>query len=94
MVDIFTINTDKALDEIAPFKTFQIKSNYKFGISIETKELMHQRDITRNSIKKAKGSERLILSSKYKKLRNLVNQKIRNETITHNENRVNVFSRP
>ena len=72
MVYIFTDNTNKALDIVAPFKSFQVKSNYKFGISPETKDLMRQRDSTRANIKKAKGSERVILSTKYKKLRNLL----------------------
>ena len=49
---------------------------------------MCQRDSTRANVKKAKGNEKVILSLKYKKLRNLVNQKIRKETISHNENRV------
>ena len=40
MVDIFTTNTNKALDIVVPFKNFQVKSNYKFGISTETKEIM------------------------------------------------------
>ena len=65
MVDIFTDNTNKALDIMAPFKFFQVKSNYKFGISPETKDLMRQRDSTRANIKKAKGSERVILLTKY-----------------------------
>ena len=43
MVDIFTKNIDFALDEVASFKTFTIKSNYKFGISPETKLLMKQK---------------------------------------------------
>ena len=88
MVDIFTINTEKALDEVAPYKSFLVKSNYKFGISAKTKELMRKRDTTRANIKKAKGNERSILTSKYKKLRNLVNQNVRRATILHNENKV------
>ena len=49
---------------------------------------MKLRDSTREKIKSTKGNERLILMSKYKKLRNLVNQKIRKENIYHNEKRV------
>ena len=85
MVEIFTTNINSALDSVAPLKNFQVKSNYKFGISNETKELMKLRDLTREKIKSAKGNERQILSIKYKKLRNSVNQKIRKENITHNE---------
>ena len=52
MVEIFTDNVNNALDQVAPFKSFQVKSNYRFGISQETKELMKQRDSTREKIKK------------------------------------------
>ena len=47
MVDIFTENINLGLDEVAPYKTFTIKSNYKFGLSTETNLLMKQRDETR-----------------------------------------------
>ena len=33
MVEIFTDNVNNALDQVAPFKSFQVKSNYRFGIS-------------------------------------------------------------
>ena len=38
------------LDVCAPFKTFKIKSHYKFGLSDETKDLMLKRDNTRLQI--------------------------------------------
>ena len=50
MVDIFTENINLALDEVTPFKTFTVKSNYKFGLSNETKILMKRRDATRDKI--------------------------------------------
>ena len=37
MVEIFTKNTQDANDEVAPFKSFTVKSQYKFGLSEETK---------------------------------------------------------
>ena len=88
MVEIFTVNVNKALDHVAPFKTFQVKYNYRFGISQQTKDLMKQRDCTRETIKKSKGNDKLILLTKYKKLRNSVNQRLRRENIIHNEQRV------
>ena len=65
MVDIFTENTNLALDEVAPFRTFTIKSNYKFGITAETKLLMKQRDDTREKIKSASNNGKVIILAKY-----------------------------
>ena len=50
-VRIFTRNINEALDEVAPIKTFKIKSTFKFGLSENTKELMKERDHIRNRIK-------------------------------------------
>ena len=46
----FNKNIEDALDEIAPYKSFIIKSHYKFGISKSTKDLMKKRDQTRENI--------------------------------------------
>ena len=51
--------------------------------------MMKQRDEVRGRIHKASHGEKALLSTKYKKLRNLVNCRIRKETILHNEQRVN-----
>jgi hypothetical protein len=56
-----------ALDEVAPIKSFTVKSNYKFGISDDTKEIMKNRDATRAKISKASTKEKSILWPKYKK---------------------------
>ena len=69
----FTKNTNEALDEVAPFKTFKIKSQYKFGLSEETKKLIYKRDRTRSSISKATSSEKPLLIKQYKMLQNLIN---------------------
>ena len=61
-----TGNTNLALDEVAPFRTFTIKSKYKFGITAETKLLMKQRDDTREKIKSASNNGKVILLAKYK----------------------------
>ena len=80
MVEIFTRNTTDALDEVAPFKTFEIKSQNKFGLSEETKNLICKRDKTRASISKTTSIEKTLLIKHYKKLRNLINSKIRKES--------------
>ena len=36
----FTDMVTEALDEVAPVRSFKIKSNYVFGLSTDTKELM------------------------------------------------------
>ena len=68
MVEIFTDNINKALDEVAPLKTFTVKSNYRFGLSQETKDLMKQRDSTRANIKNVSGNKKIVQMAKYKHL--------------------------
>ena len=70
MVEIFSRNIEEALDEVAPIKTFTIRSQYKFGLTDSTKNLMHDRDVTRGRIKNAGSvNEKAILQAKYKALR-------------------------
>ena len=61
-----------------------VKSHYKFGISEIAKALMIKRDQSRASIKQAGPSEKAVLLVKFKKLRNLVNSNIRNESVAYN----------
>ena len=79
----------KALDVCAPLKTFTIKSHFKFGLSEHTKELMKKRDDARLNMSKASLNNHDTLQKQYRKLRNLVNNKIRQETINFNNKRVN-----
>ena len=53
MVEVYQKNIEDALNEVAPFKTFTIRSQYRFGLSEETKQVMHDRDVTRGRIKNA-----------------------------------------
>ena len=80
-VETFTKLLISALDHVAPIKSFIVKSHYKFGISEETKDLMLKRDNTRLKIKNAEITEKNILMTQYKKLRNKVNAKIRGESL-------------
>ena len=84
----FTETIEESLDDIAPYRTFTIKSEYKFGLSSETKDLMAKRDQTRKKLSSADQNERLILLAKYKKLRNLINNRIRSETRNFNNSRI------
>ena len=68
MVKVFSLNINEALDDIAPYRTFTIKSGYKFGISEKTKQLMKDRDINRKRISQSKGQEKSTLQQKYKNL--------------------------
>ena len=45
-VQVFTKLITEALDEVAPVKTFSVRSHFRFGLSTETKELMQERDNT------------------------------------------------
>ena len=48
MVDIFSNNLNEALDEVAPFKTFTVRSHHKFGLSDETEKTMKKGTIAEN----------------------------------------------
>ena len=76
MVKAFDKNIKAALDLASPLKSFKIRSNYRFGLSENTKELMKKRDKTRNAIKNAAKKEKGVLLKQYKSLRNKVTSKI------------------
>ena len=76
MVEKFTNLITEALDEVAPIESFTVKSRYKFGISEQTKLLMSKRDKTRMSMKQESREQKKILMTRYKKLRNQVNNVI------------------
>ena len=44
MVEKFTTNITKSMDEVAPIKTFYVKSHHKFEVTDEIKKLMTKRD--------------------------------------------------
>ena len=52
-VEIFNKMITMSLDEVAPYRTFTIRTNHKFGLSPETKELMKKREAARRMIQKA-----------------------------------------
>jgi hypothetical protein len=89
MVSIFNVKIKSALDRVAPTKTFKIRSQHRFGLSDDTKELMKRRDRTRQQINKSTNKERVILLQQYKVLRNQVTSKVRKENIEYNNNRIN-----
>ena len=87
-VSLFTKNINNAMNEAAPMKTFTVKSQYKFGLSENTKNLMKQRDQTRCNISKANNQQKAVLMKKYKILRNKTTASIRKDTINHNQDRI------
>ena len=89
MVAGFNKNVENALNEVAPVKTFKIRSNYRFGLSDSTKELYKRRDHTRGKISTAEGQQKGVLLQQYKVLRNKVTSKIRKENVDFNNNRIN-----
>ena len=56
LVEKFSELVHESLDEIAPIKTFSIKSNYVFGLSNKTKDLMKKRDAARKTASKANAN--------------------------------------
>ena len=89
MVTIFNAKIKSALDRVAPTKTFKIRSQHRFGLSDDTKELMKRRDRTRKQINKSTNKERATLLQQYKTLRNQVTSKIRKENVDYNSKRIN-----
>ena len=87
-VEIFTKLITECLDEVAPYGTITIWSNYKFGLSDETKELMKKREAARTMIKETSGPQKQLWNTKYRKLRNIVTSKIRKEIIDSKNNRI------
>ena len=77
----FTTLISEALDELAPVKSFTIKSNYKFGLSDKVKDLMKERNKVRNNLKSASINEKKVLLQKYKALRNKVTSTIGKENL-------------
>ena len=79
MVNVFTSNITEGIDEIAPVKTFTVKTHHKFGLSDATKKIMSERDNCRIKMKNASSNDRKILHTKYKTLRNKVTASIRKD---------------
>ena len=88
MVRVFDQNIQTALDQVAPVRSFKIRSNHRFGLSEEVKELMRKREKTRAEIRGASTKEKGVLLQQYKTLRNRVTSKIRKENIEYNNKRV------
>jgi hypothetical protein len=88
MVRVFDQNIQTALDQVAPVRSFKIRSNHRFGLSEEVKELMRKREKTRTEIRGASTKEKGVLLQQYKTLRNRVTSKIRKENIEYNNKRV------
>ena len=88
MTEKFAKTVEEALDEIAPIKTFKVRSFHKFGLSDRTKELMKARDQTRLNISSGNStSQKLTMLKKYKVLRNQVNSALRKDSVDFNNNR-------
>jgi exonuclease III len=88
MVKVFDRNIQAALDQVAPVRTFKIRSNHRFGLSDGVKELMKRREKARAEIRSASTKEKGILLQQYKTLRNQVTSKIRKENTDYNNNRI------
>ena len=74
--ELLTEELNKILDEVAPVKVFQVRSNYAPWLSSATKTLMKERD---QVYKLASESNLNNDWKKYKSLRNRVNTVVRSE---------------
>ena len=77
----------EALDQCAPMKEFKLNTNYKHGLTKETKELIKERDELRKSMKRS-TNEKKVLHARYKKLRNRITNNIRRDNIHQNGERI------
>ena len=83
MVTIFNEKIKSALDRVAPTKTFKIRSQHRFGLSDDTKELMKRRDRTRQQINKSiKRGQLSYNNTKYCATRSLVKSEKKMWSIT------------
>ena len=87
MATILSASINTALDICAPKKVFVIKPCYKQGLSQEAKELMKKRNIAREELRR-NPTERKACLIKYKKLRNEVTNKIRQDVKNSNGIRI------
>ena len=87
-VELFTKLINESLDEVAPFGMITIRSNFKFGLSESTKEMMKKRDAARSMIKQSSGNQKQIWNEKYKKIRNAVTAQIKKDSIDFNNKRI------
>ena len=75
-VEIFTKNITDILDIMAPMKTFQVRANYAPFLSKETRDLMKARDELHKLASETKTKEDW---NSYKKIRNLINNRLKYE---------------
>ena len=88
MAKILEEQVTEALDECAPIKEFKIRKNHKFGLKEETIKMIKERDSVRKKIGKAGEAEKKELQTRYKKIRNAVVNKVRQDTIEFNDERI------
>ena len=84
-VRIFSEKLTKVLDQMAPVKTFQIRSNFSPWLSEATKELMQERNISQRIASETKKPEDWL---KYKILRNKVNNRLKREKVNWQKNKL------
>ena len=83
----FTDLVTEALEECAPMTKFKIGTNYKHGLTQETKNLIKKRDELRKEMKRS-PNEKKTLHERYKKLRNRIMNDIRKDRIKQNGERI------
>ena len=88
MAEVLNEQITIALDECAPIKEFQIRRNHRFGLKEETRKMMKERDSLRKKIGKSDEIRRKEFQEEYRKIRNAVTNKVRQDTIEINEERI------
>ena len=85
-VDLFTEKLVGTLDCHAPMRIIQTRVKYASWLSIETKKIIHQRNIAQN---KASSSQKFADWENYRKLRNEVTKRIRQDQKNWHQEKLN-----
>ena len=88
MAEVLNEQITIALDECAPIKEFKIRRNHRFGLKEETRKMMKERDSLRKKIGKSDEIRRKEFQEEYRKIRNAVTNKVRQDTIEFNEEKI------
>ena len=88
-VEIFTGKITDILDEMAPMKTFQVRTNYAPWLSEKTVKLMKTRDELQKLASETKCKEDWV---RYKHIRNTINNRLKYEESSWQRSRLDACS--
>jgi hypothetical protein len=94
MVNTLETQLNSVLDCHAPYKEVKMRSNFRRGLSDETKNLMKERNSLQRKMKKLAGDQQLQMHLKYRQLRNKCVTLQRRDTVQDNVNQFSGITNP